>query len=182
MKKIRQVVRPLCTPDAHWMDCVATLAWRYLLSARPAICPRSLQGFQYITCNRQCVSAAAAALLTNPMPYTPGRPVSDNYNKDGCLLSTEGEGLLELDDDDVVSSGPSLPFEIFRTADGRGWGVRVSADILMGQFICEYIGAVLTDAEARKPRLCREKRNSHFMFETLSFTGWPSCCVISSLS
>lgn len=71
------------------------------------------------------------------------------YNKDNCLYSTESEGILELRDDDVASFGPTLPFEIFRTGDGRGWGLRSSAEILSGQFVCEYVGETVTNEEAR---------------------------------
>jgi hypothetical protein len=122
----------------------------------------SIQGFHYILSSRECVSTAAALLLANPNPYTPGRPVRDRYNRDGCLVSTEPEGLLELDDADVVSSGVALPLEIFRTADGRGWGVKCTdTDILMGQFVCEYVGETLTDAEARPRTPQRTHNDTH---------------------
>jgi len=36
---------------------------------------------------------------------------------------------------------------VFRTA-GRGWGARTLLDIPQGSFVCEYIGELITDAEA----------------------------------
>lgn len=48
----------------------------------------------------------------------------------------------------VVSRGLQLPLEVFKTADGRGWGVRCSCDIPIGAFICDYVGRLMTDAEA----------------------------------
>lgn len=95
------------------------------------------------------------------MPYDPERAVraSSAYNKDGCIYSTDPEGIKELRDDDVVSFGPTLRFEVFRTSDGRGWGLRCDQEILSGQFVCEYVGETLTDEEARKrkERTCRAR-------------------------
>lgn len=48
----------------------------------------------------------------------------------------------------VVSQGIQLPLEVFRTSNGRGWGVRCSCDIPVGTFVCDYVGRLLTDIEA----------------------------------
>ena len=48
----------------------------------------------------------------------------------------------------VVSQGLQLPLEIFKTADGRGWGARCSCDIPIGTFVVDYVGRLLTDTEA----------------------------------
>lgn len=34
--------------------------------------------------------------------------------------------------------------EVFRTKNGRGWGVRAAQPIRKGQFICAYIGELIT--------------------------------------
>lgn len=48
----------------------------------------------------------------------------------------------------VVSQGLQLPLEVFKTSNGRGWGVRCSFEIPIGTFVCDYVGRLLTDSEA----------------------------------
>ena len=48
----------------------------------------------------------------------------------------------------VVSQGLQLPLEVFKTSNGRGWGVRCSCDIPVGTFVCDYVGRLMTDIEA----------------------------------
>lgn len=48
----------------------------------------------------------------------------------------------------VVSQGLQLPLEVFKTSNGRGWGVRCSCEIPIGTFVCDYVGKLLTDSEA----------------------------------
>ena len=51
----------------------------------------------------------------------------------------------------VVSQGLQLPLEVFKTSNGRGWGVRCSCEIPIGTFVCDYVGKLLTDSEAVMP-------------------------------
>ena len=51
----------------------------------------------------------------------------------------------------VASCGITLLLEVFWTGPQRGWGVRCAVSIPIGQFICEYVGAVATDEEAVRP-------------------------------
>ncbi|KFY11574.1 hypothetical protein V492_04383 [Pseudogymnoascus sp. VKM F-4246] len=52
----------------------------------------------------------------------------------------------------IVEQGRKVPLEIFRTADGRGWGVRSSVTINQGQFVDTYVGEIITSAEAQRRR------------------------------
>ena len=67
----------------------------------------------------------------------------------------------------VVERGRKVPLNIFRTADGRGWGmllvqiwftvlimtgVRSDVEIKKGQFIDRYIGQIITAEEANRRR------------------------------
>ena len=47
----------------------------------------------------------------------------------------------------LVSAGVTLPLEIFMTKQ-TGWGVRSARKVPRGKFICEYAGAICTEAEA----------------------------------
>lgn len=48
----------------------------------------------------------------------------------------------------MVSRGIQLPLEVFKTSNGRGWGVRCAEDVTIGTFICDYVGRLITDLQA----------------------------------
>lgn len=50
----------------------------------------------------------------------------------------------------VVQAGRKFKLCIFRTSNGRGWGVRSEQKIYQGQFLCQYVGEVITNEEAEK--------------------------------
>ncbi|EKG19360.1 hypothetical protein MPH_03223 [Macrophomina phaseolina MS6] len=50
----------------------------------------------------------------------------------------------------VVQKGRQVRLEIFKTTDGRGWGLRCPEMLRAGQFIDTYRGEIITDAEASK--------------------------------
>lgn len=50
----------------------------------------------------------------------------------------------------VVQLGRKVPLCIFRTANGRGWGVRASRAVHRGEFVCEYVGEVISFEEAER--------------------------------
>lgn len=50
----------------------------------------------------------------------------------------------------VVQHGRNIKLTIFRTSTGCGWGVKTEQRIQQGQFICQYVGEVITFEEAEK--------------------------------
>ncbi|KAI8900475.1 hypothetical protein BC833DRAFT_635728 [Globomyces pollinis-pini] len=68
----------------------------------------------------------------------------------------------------VTQRGPRLTFEIYRTPNGKGWGVRTLNALKKGQFVSKYIGEIITTAEA----VNRNSRMS-YMFD-LDFFGYES--------
>ncbi|WKX93045.1 hypothetical protein Q1695_010796 [Nippostrongylus brasiliensis] len=61
----------------------------------------------------------------------------------------------------VAQKGATIPIEVFRTCDGRGWAVRALRNIRRGAFIGEYTGELLSDAETARP-----ERTDTYFFET----------------
>ncbi|PIO63393.1 hypothetical protein TELCIR_15007, partial [Teladorsagia circumcincta] len=61
----------------------------------------------------------------------------------------------------VAQKGATIPVEVFRTCDGRGWAVRALRNIRRGAFIGEYTGELLSDAETARP-----ERTDTYFFET----------------
>ncbi|KAM6984833.1 histone-lysine N-methyltransferase EHMT1 [Aplochiton taeniatus] len=47
----------------------------------------------------------------------------------------------------VVQNGLRVRLQLFRTSK-KGWGVRALQDIPQGTFVCEYVGEIISDAEA----------------------------------
>lgn len=57
----------------------------------------------------------------------------------------------------VVQNGLRVRLQLFRTQK-MGWGVRAMQDVPQGAFICEYVGEIISDAEADK------RENDSFLF------------------
>lgn len=50
----------------------------------------------------------------------------------------------------VMQKGRKAPLCIYRTNNGCGWGVRALRKIYKGEFVCEYVGEIITQEEAEK--------------------------------
>uniref|UniRef100_A0A7N8WQ00 Euchromatic histone-lysine N-methyltransferase 1a n=1 Tax=Mastacembelus armatus TaxID=205130 RepID=A0A7N8WQ00_9TELE len=68
----------------------------------------------------------------------------------------------------VVQNGLRARLQLFRTQK-MGWGVRAMQDIPQGTFICEYVGEIITDAEADK------RENDFFLFTLDNKVGDVHC-------
>ncbi|XP_068616787.1 histone-lysine N-methyltransferase EHMT1-like [Brachionichthys hirsutus] len=68
----------------------------------------------------------------------------------------------------VVQNGMRARLQLFRTQK-MGWGVRAMQNIPEGTFICEYVGEIITDAEADK------RENDSFLFTLDNKVGDPHC-------
>ncbi|XP_061863808.1 histone-lysine N-methyltransferase EHMT1-like [Colius striatus] len=67
----------------------------------------------------------------------------------------------------VVQNGPRVQLQLFRTRE-MGWGVRTMEDIPAGTFVCEYVGEVISDAEA-------ELREDTYLFDLDNEAGDVYC-------
>ncbi|KAM4608028.1 histone-lysine N-methyltransferase EHMT1-like isoform 1-T1 [Polymixia lowei] len=68
----------------------------------------------------------------------------------------------------VVQNGLRARLQLYRTQK-MGWGVRAMQDIPQGTFICEYVGEIITDAEADK------RENDSFLFTLDNKVGDVHC-------
>uniref|UniRef100_A0A182VQ71 protein-synthesizing GTPase n=1 Tax=Anopheles minimus TaxID=112268 RepID=A0A182VQ71_9DIPT len=71
----------------------------------------------------------------------PGAPIFECNKKCAC-----GPDCLNR----VVQNGGKCNLTLFKTSNGRGWGVRTNAVIYEGQYISEYCGEVISYDEAEK--------------------------------
>lgn len=52
--------------------------------------------------------------------------------------------------------------------DGRGWGLKVLEHVTQGQFVIEYVGEVIDEAEYRlRIELKKERKNENYYFLTI---------------
>ncbi|EDU40391.1 histone H3 methyltransferase DIM-5 [Pyrenophora tritici-repentis Pt-1C-BFP] len=68
-----------------------------------------------------------------------------------------------------VQFGRQVEVEIFRTSDGRGWGLRCREDVHEGQFIDTYRGEVITDEEATRRENASSKAKASYLYSLDKF-------------
>lgn len=81
------------------------------------------------------------------------------YRSDGRIRIPQGTPVFECNKrckcsekchNRVVQKGRNQSLCIFKTGNGRGWGVRTERPIAKGAYICEYVGEVITNEEGDK--------------------------------
>jgi histone-lysine N-methyltransferase SUV39H len=65
----------------------------------------------------------------------------------------------------VVQRGRTVEFELFKTHDGRGWGMRTKEPIEKHQFVVEYVGEVITNKEAERRGIKYDARGRTYLFD-----------------
>lgn len=65
----------------------------------------------------------------------------------------------------VVQNGRKVPLCIFRTANGCGWGVKALRKIHCGEFVCEYVGEVITHEEAEIRGRTYDQEGRTYLFD-----------------
>lgn len=94
-------------------------------------------------------SKCCYALCDGSFPYTsacrvrvpPGTPIYECNKRCTCP-----EACLNR----VVQRGSQMKLCVFRTNNGRGWGVKTLRLIKKGTFVIQYVGEVITNEEAEK--------------------------------
>lgn len=81
------------------------------------------------------------------------------YDKKGKIKAPPGTPIFECNKrckcspncrNRVVQKGTEAKLCIFRTDNGRGWGVKTLKDIASGSFVTQYVGEVIKNDEAEK--------------------------------
>lgn len=65
----------------------------------------------------------------------------------------------------VVQKGRIIPLCIFRTSNGCGWGVKALKKIFAGEFVCEYVGEVITHEEAERRGSIYDQEGRTYLFD-----------------
>ncbi|XP_034123535.1 histone-lysine N-methyltransferase Su(var)3-9-like [Drosophila guanche] len=65
----------------------------------------------------------------------------------------------------VVQKGRQHPLVLFKTNNGRGWGVRTPQALRKGEFVCEYIGEIITCDEANERGKTYDDNGCTYLFD-----------------
>lgn len=107
------------------------------------LCPKNSGGhFAYDRCKR--------------ILLPPGSPVYE-CNK-SCKCSKECPNR-------VIQKGLTTRVCIFRTPDGRGWGLKTREFIPKDKFVVEYVGEVITSDEAERRGKLYDSRQQTYLFD-----------------
>ncbi|KAM4527978.1 histone-lysine N-methyltransferase EHMT1 isoform 2-T2 [Odontesthes bonariensis] len=112
---------------------------------------RNITHLQYCVCKEDCSSSICMCGQLSLRCW---------YDKSGCLLPEfcreEPPLIFECNHacscwrtckNRVVQNGLRIRLQLFRTGK-KGWGVRALQDIPQGTFVCEYVGEIISEAEA----------------------------------
>ncbi|GIY85011.1 histone-lysine N-methyltransferase SUV39H2 [Caerostris darwini] len=94
----------------------------------------------------------------------PGRAIYECNSKCKCGISCYNR---------VVQHGQKVKVGIFKTSNGRGWGLKTLESIAKGQFVMEYLGEIITTEEAEKRDLSCDNNGCTYLFD-LDF-GTQNC-------
>lgn len=104
-----------------------------------------------------------------------------NTNRVGCLVPfylNSRRPIYECNDNcncgpycrnKNVQFGRTVELEIFKTASGRGWGLKCRTKLYQGQFIDTYRGEIITDAEATRREQSSSKAKASYLYELDKF-------------
>ncbi|XP_053552016.1 histone-lysine N-methyltransferase SUV39H1 isoform X2 [Bombina bombina] len=65
----------------------------------------------------------------------------------------------------VVQKGIQYKLQIFRTPNGRGWGVRTMEKIRKNSFVMEYVGEIITSDEAERRGQIYDRQGATYLFD-----------------
>nr|XP_061836747.1 histone-lysine N-methyltransferase EHMT1 isoform X2 [Nerophis lumbriciformis] len=138
--------------------------YKYILEncvTSPMNIDRNITHLQYCVCKEDCSSSSCMCGQLSLRCW---------YDKDACLLPEfcreEPPLIFECNHacscwktckNRVVQNGLRTRIQLFRTTK-KGWGVRALQDIPQGTFVCEYIGEIISEAEAEM------RQNDAFLF------------------
>ncbi|XP_016985711.2 histone-lysine N-methyltransferase Su(var)3-9 isoform X1 [Drosophila rhopaloa] len=65
----------------------------------------------------------------------------------------------------LVQHGRQIPLVLFKTSNGSGWGVRTPTALRKGEFVCEYIGEIITSDEANERGKAYDDKGRTYLFD-----------------
>lgn len=115
-------------------------------------------------CNSKQAKHCCPHMAGEQFPYSiagkvkvaPGSPIFECNSKCSCPYDCANR---------VVQQGRMIPLCIFRTHNGRGWGVKAVEPIKANTFVTEYVGEVITSEEAERRGQQYDKKGMTYLFD-----------------
>lgn len=107
-------------------------------------------------CCPKMANAEFAYSKAGKVQVEPGTPIYECNSKCSCPADCVNR---------VVQHGRKVPLCIFRTVDGRGWGVKTVQPIKAHTFITEYVGEIITSEEAERRGCYYDQLGSTYLFD-----------------
>ena len=111
-------------------------------------------------CDDRCVSSSCPCLNEHPRAYdqfknltlAPGNPIYECNPRCSCGITCKMR---------VISEGRKYKLCIFKTDDGRGWGLRTLERIPPRKFVLHYTGELLTVSKSEERESARQEYNRY---------------------
>ena len=94
--------------------------------------------------------------IAGKVKLSPGNPIYECNSQCSCPPDCSNR---------VVQRGRKVNMCIFRTANGRGWGVKTMEPIKPNTFVTEYVGEVVTTDEAERRGQLYDKEGRTYLFD-----------------
>ncbi|CAN9512740.1 unnamed protein product [Ophioblennius macclurei] len=133
---------------------------------------KDITRLQHCTCTDDCVSSSCVCgqLSLRCWYDSEGRLPQDFCQREPPVLfeCNHACSCWRTCRNRVVQNGLRVRLQLFRTLK-MGWGVKAVQDVPQGTFVCEYVGEIISDAEADK------RENDSFLFTLDNKVGDVHC-------
>ena len=107
-------------------------------------------------CCPQMAGAEFPYSVAGKVRVPPGNPIYECNSHCGCPSDCTNR---------VVQRGRKVTMCIFRTSNGRGWGVKTMEPIKPNTFVTEYVGEVVTTEEAERRGQLYDREGRTYLFD-----------------
>lgn len=113
------------------------------------------------TASTKCCARFAGELFayersTRRLRLRPGSAIYECNSRCSCDSSCSNR---------LVQHGRQVPLVLFKTANGSGWGVQAATALRKGEFVCEYIGEIITSDEANERGKAYDDNGRTYLFD-----------------
>ncbi|XP_017035748.1 histone-lysine N-methyltransferase Su(var)3-9 isoform X2 [Drosophila kikkawai] len=121
----------------------------------------SEDGAEECTASTKCCARMASELFaydrsTRRLRIRPGSAIFECNSRCSCGPNCSNR---------VVQHGRQHPLVLFKTSNGSGWGVRTPVVLRKGEFVCEYIGEIITSDEANERGKAYDDKGRTYLFD-----------------
>ena len=135
---------------------------------------RDISSLQHCKCKNNCVSedTCRCSDISTKSWYDQNGYLKDGFDYNEPPMIFECNEMCECNQNScnnrVVQHGITARIQIYKTY-GMGWGAKAMVDIPKGGFVCEYVGEIISDAEAE------QRENDSYLFDLENREGETFC-------